>query len=955
MNRHSLAAVTVEPFSSGAIGEYWMKWSGLNESDYKMLLGTIESPRYKAETMVFNKGPDWIIVEAPADGHMRLISAMRATPNFTAKVEKIEDPFTATVKQAWFPGKEEVVFFEQLAAKQVQIYQDAADHGILLPWDGEVVAPDIRANLQGLLKTYKVQSTSNLTKDRGGYKMWRFFIPVEKEGGQISGINLVITYNVDKLYKKRFISIDISRETKAEGDYYVTGSVKVAEDPSVAPEPMAKADPDVPIAPTEMSPEDKKQTAKQIFEKAKRSPYLKDQWTKMPHQTYQPDCWTAKDPVLGDVYLVVERSRTYGTYPGSRIRDVNKTRLSLYADLSIKAYSNYSSDSTPLFGGVMRGESMLREKEFTSRFRSRMIRQFGIDPSPWEGSLENPQKQEENVVPSTTKATKAILAQRYSEVSKWTVEQTAQIIGPSSAAAQALERAKTMTNPMFLKGKGTITVVDYLDQAVFRDGEPGEVIDKDDIDQSKVDIQRDVEQAWEDRSSEATVNIHRHALVTADSKAKDSEEHCSWCGIKGATEKHLDASGEKHSFHSHCWKALKEALQKPGNLRGASMIPAVDTLEEIPPRIWGLFSKWITENEIYLWGVEMYGDSYAWIRGESPSKEDIAFVLNVYNSFKRNVDRETAHNKRHYQSLSKQTVTKTAAPIGQSPDPNAQPGISGGEVPGAPGSGEGMVDSNDIGIAKPSEDLGLDDEEEPPKYPRGKPPKDEPKVDLFKKMTVPDFQRFQQLESERMKAQAEGNIEQVKAIEKEEQGILEKYQMGEPTKELSSGSFIARLFQTHTSLRRDMQPLIKDASEAIEVLAERLNFTIDSVSLSKVATDEYDAVPKNGMVEWILNVSRVGNPLKKMGIIQVQVKDGTIGVEPYIWNSAGKKFNLDSDGVDLFFEEGTNASLTKLEDEYMQDEANLREIAQQAEDSHLQLGFTPYTPNPTGPGSGNVF
>lgn len=46
------------------------------------------------------------------------------------------------------------------------------------------------------------------------------------------------------------------------------------------------------------------------------------------------------------------------------------------------------------------------------------------------------------------------------EISRAVVEQTAHIIGPESASAQALADAETMEDPIFIRGPGSLIVIE---------------------------------------------------------------------------------------------------------------------------------------------------------------------------------------------------------------------------------------------------------------------------------------------------------------------------------------------------------------------------------------------------------------------------------------------------------------------------------------------------------------
>jgi hypothetical protein len=120
-----------------------------------------------------------------------------------------------TMLLEWFPNKEELIFFEELAKKQQRIYPDAADYGILLNRYG------IQINRYGIQTggNLKDQARNNLMKlmTSYGYKQdkWsngtttKIFIPIEIDEGLYSGETLIVSFN--KLGNKEFLSVDIGR------------------------------------------------------------------------------------------------------------------------------------------------------------------------------------------------------------------------------------------------------------------------------------------------------------------------------------------------------------------------------------------------------------------------------------------------------------------------------------------------------------------------------------------------------------------------------------------------------------------------------------------------------------------------------------------------------------------------------------------------------------------------
>lgn len=52
-------------------------------------------------------------------------------------------------KKAWFPGREEVKYFEQLEENQEQIWPDSADSGVIMNKDADLI--EARKHIKELL------------------------------------------------------------------------------------------------------------------------------------------------------------------------------------------------------------------------------------------------------------------------------------------------------------------------------------------------------------------------------------------------------------------------------------------------------------------------------------------------------------------------------------------------------------------------------------------------------------------------------------------------------------------------------------------------------------------------------------------------------------------------------------------------------------------------------------
>ena len=123
------------------------------------------------------------------------------------------------ILKEWFPNKEEVYEFEQLAKQQERIYNDAADMG--LRWTPKL-ASKIKSLLTTLKKTYGGRATKWGDSNTGGAS-YVIFIPIEHsdyERGKYNGELIKVSLNMDPKLRhiyhhktNRFFDIDISRTT----------------------------------------------------------------------------------------------------------------------------------------------------------------------------------------------------------------------------------------------------------------------------------------------------------------------------------------------------------------------------------------------------------------------------------------------------------------------------------------------------------------------------------------------------------------------------------------------------------------------------------------------------------------------------------------------------------------------------------------------------------------------
>ena len=239
-------------------------------------------------------------------------------------------------------------------------------------------------------------------------------------------------------------------------------------------------------------------------------------------------------------------------------------------------------------------------------------------------------------------------------------------------------------------------------------------------------------------------------------------------------------------------------------------------------------------------------------------------------------------------------------------------------------------------------ELGEDEEEIVPELLR---------PDILNLITPMDMQLMTRLEDDRENAIAVGDLRVKQRIDKEIDAIIEKYVTPTPVNEMGSNAFVSRLMKGHLALQRDMIPLIERASGPVKKLQEVLPISIGQVSFAALHTDEYDPVPKNGWVEWVISVRKIGAIAPpKRGVIRVNVHGDTAEVVPAIWDMMGHKYHLDEDGVQLFLGLKAADEIKNLEENYMKEEQDIRN---KMEHGQLDLGVygigdKPQTPSDKG-------
>jgi hypothetical protein len=113
-------------------------------------------------------------------------------------------------------GEQYYYYFEKLAKKQVQIYQDACDYGIKL---NEVEKLKAREALKELREIYKNKVDFYGSKKSSWGSETEMFIPFEQDQGMYCGVKLKVDYHFDKSKKIEFITIEFKRHIQKECGY----------------------------------------------------------------------------------------------------------------------------------------------------------------------------------------------------------------------------------------------------------------------------------------------------------------------------------------------------------------------------------------------------------------------------------------------------------------------------------------------------------------------------------------------------------------------------------------------------------------------------------------------------------------------------------------------------------------------------------------------------------------
>jgi hypothetical protein len=128
-----------------------------------------------------------------------------------------------------FPAKENLIFFEELAKRQTQLFPDACDYGIEIQYSK--TKAEARENLMALMKIYKYKLTRPENArypydvDFKNCSDTELFIPFEKDEGRYVGVKLIVsfeTYTNNQLFGKKYteiLTINIIHHTQENSGY----------------------------------------------------------------------------------------------------------------------------------------------------------------------------------------------------------------------------------------------------------------------------------------------------------------------------------------------------------------------------------------------------------------------------------------------------------------------------------------------------------------------------------------------------------------------------------------------------------------------------------------------------------------------------------------------------------------------------------------------------------------
>lgn len=108
---------------------------------------------------------------------------------------------------------EQLAVFEELDRHQERVYNDACDVGVV---KGPVTA-GIYARVREALRICLADKLLIMHTKRAGGQSWRLWFPIEHDEGRIVGTIVDLSWNVDRLRKVEFLSVDFSRGSEENG------------------------------------------------------------------------------------------------------------------------------------------------------------------------------------------------------------------------------------------------------------------------------------------------------------------------------------------------------------------------------------------------------------------------------------------------------------------------------------------------------------------------------------------------------------------------------------------------------------------------------------------------------------------------------------------------------------------------------------------------------------------
>jgi hypothetical protein len=222
---------------------------------------------------------------------------------------------------------------------------------------------------------------------------------------------------------------------------------------------------------------------------------------------------------------------------------------------------------------------------------------------------------------------------------------------------------------------------------------------------------------------------------------------------------------------------------------------------------------------------------------------------------------------------------------------------------------------------------------------------------ILETMTPMDYNLLTTLNKQRETAINRGDTEEMMNVDKQIADIIDKYTMPITPEEMTPEAFIGRRLQTQLGIQRDMIPLLAKASEAIRKLPNIFNVTLGQIGLLKVETSEWQETPESGNIEFVIRIKPMASRIPyRAGIIKINVFEDKAEILPFIWDIAGRKYNLDSDGLKLFLKVDTFKELDEFEKKYLEEERTVQKGLKDGEiKPNVQgLGRVPIIPSGRG-------